>query len=47
MPRPKTETTYDHTELGLPDKNRGIKGLVVRNSWDLELLNPLNGMALK
>ena len=30
-----------HAQLGLPDKGRAIKGLVVCNSWDL-----LNGPAL-
>ncbi len=33
---------YNYTELGLPDKGCAIKGLVVSNSWDLEL----NGVAL-
>ena len=32
--------------LGLPDKRRPIKGLVVCYSWDLEPLNLLNGLAL-
>ena len=32
--------------LGLPDKGRAIKGLVVCNSWDLEPLDLLNGLAL-
>ena len=32
--------------LGLPDKGRAIKGLVVCNNWDLEPLDLLNGLAL-
>ncbi len=35
-----------HTQFGLPDKGRAIKGLVVCNSWDLEPLYLLNGLAL-
>ncbi len=35
-----------HAQLGLPDKGRAIKGLVVCNSWDLEPLDLLNGLAL-
>ena len=33
-------------ELGLPDKGRAIKELVVCNNWDLEPLDLLNGLAL-
>ena len=33
----KTGATQYHAQLGLPDKGRAIKGLVVCNSWDLEL----------
>ena len=33
-------------QLGLPDEGRAIKGYVVCNNWDLELLDLLNGLAL-
>ncbi len=33
-------------QLGLPDKRCAIKGLVVCNSWDLEPLDLLNGLAV-
>ena len=46
MPWPLTGATHYHAQLGLPDKGRAIKGLVVYNSWDLEPLDPLNGLAL-
>ena len=36
MPWPQTGATQYHAQLGLPDKGRAIKGLVVCNSWDLE-----------
>ena len=32
----ETGATQYHAQLGLPDKGRAIKGLVVYNSWDLE-----------
>ncbi len=35
-----------HAQLGLPDKGRAIKALVVCNSWDLEPLDLLNGLVL-
>ena len=35
-----------HEQLGLTDKGRAIKGLVVCNSWDLEPSDLLNGLAL-
>ena len=41
MPWPQTDA-----QLGLPDKGRTIKGLVVCNSWDLDTLDLLNGLAL-
>ncbi len=47
MPWPKTGATQYHAQLGLPDKGCTIKGLVVCNSWDLELLDLLNGLALQ
>ena len=46
MPWPKTGTTQYHAQLGLPDKGRAIKGLVVCINWDLEPLNLLKGLAL-
>ena len=46
MPWPKTGATQYHAQLGLPDKGRAIKGLVVCNRWDLEPLDLLNGLAL-
>ncbi len=36
MPWPQTGATQYHAHLGLPDKGRAIKGLVVYNNWDLE-----------
>ncbi len=41
MPWPQTGTTQYHALLGLPDKGRAIKGLVVCNNCDLDLLNGL------
>ena len=46
MPWPQTGATQYHVQLGLPDKGRAIKGLVVCNSWDLTPLDLLNGLAL-
>ena len=46
MPWPQTGTTQYHAQLGLPDKGRAIKGLVVCNNWDLEPLDLQNGLAL-
>ena len=46
MPWPQTGATHYHPQLGNPDKGRAIKGLVVCNSWDLEPLDLLNGLAL-
>ena len=43
---PKTGATHYHAQLGLPDKGRTIKELVVCNNWDLEPLDLLNGLAL-
>ncbi len=42
----QTGATHYHAQLGLPDKGRAIKGLVVCNSWDLEPWDLLNGLAL-
>ena len=42
----QTGATHYHTQLGLPDKGRAIKGLVVCNNWDLEPLELLNGLAI-
>ena len=46
MPWPQTGATQYHAQLGLPDKGRAIKELVVFNNWDLEPLVLLNGLAL-
>ena len=46
MPWPQTGATQYHAQLGLPDKGRAIKGLVVCNNWDLEPLDLLKGLAL-
>ena len=36
--------THYHAQLGLPDKGRAIKGLVVCKIWDLEPFDLLNGL---
>ena len=46
MPWPQTGATQYQAQLGLPDKVRAIKGLVVCNNYDLEPLDLLNGLAL-
>ncbi len=46
MPWPQTGATHYYAQLGLPDKGRAIKGLVVCNNWDLEPYELLNGLAL-
>ncbi len=46
MPCPKTGATQYRAQLGLLDKGRAIKKLVVCNDWDLEPLDLLNGLAL-
>ncbi len=46
MPWPQTGATQYHAQLGLPDKGRAIKWFVVCNSWDIEPLYLLNGLAL-
>ena len=46
MPWPQTGVTQYHAQLGLPDKGRAIKGLVVCNIWDKEPLDLLDGLAL-
>ncbi len=46
MTWPLTDATLYHAQLGLPDKGRTIKGLVVCNDWDLDPLDLLNGLAL-
>ncbi len=44
---PQTGLTQYNAQLGLLDKGRAIKGLVVcKNYWDLELLDLVNGLAL-
>ena len=42
----QTGATQSHAHLGLPDKGRAIKGMVVCNNWDLEPLDLRNGLAL-
>ena len=46
MPWPQTGATHYHAQLVLSDKGSAIKGLVVCNSWDLELLYLINCLAL-
>ncbi len=46
MPWPQTGEIQYHAQLGLPDKGRAIKGLVVCNNLDLEHLDLRNGLAL-
>ncbi len=46
MPWLQTGATQYHAQLGLPDKGRAIKGLVVCNYWDLEPYDLPNGLAL-
>ncbi len=46
MPWPRTGATQCHARLGLPEKGRVIKELVVYNSWDLEPWDLLYGLAL-
>ncbi len=46
MPGPQTGATQYHALLGLRDKGRAIKGLVVCNNWVLEPLDMLNGLAV-
>ncbi len=46
MPWPQPGGTQYHAQVGLPDKGRAIKGLVVCNNWDLEPLDLINGLAL-
>ncbi len=41
MPWPQIAATQYHTQLGFPDKDSTIKGLVVCNDWDLEPLDML------
>ncbi len=42
----KKGATHFHAQLGLPDKGRTIKWLVVCNNYDLELVDPQNGLAI-
>ena len=46
MPWPQTGATHYHAHLGLPNKSRTIKGLVVCNNWDLQSFDLLNCLAL-
>ncbi len=43
MPVSKTGATHYHTQLGLPQRGRVHKGLILCTSWDLE---PLDGLAI-
>ncbi len=38
MPWLQTGATQYHAQLGLLDKGRSIKGMIVCNDWDLEPL---------
>ncbi len=42
----KVGVIHLYVQLKFPDNIRAIKGLVVYNSWDLEPLDLLNGLAL-
>ncbi len=46
MPWPQTGATLYHAQLGILDKGRAIKVLVVCNNRDIEPLDLLNGLAL-
>ncbi len=46
MPWPQTGATDYHAQLGLPDKCRAIKGLIVCNNWDPQPLDLRNVLAL-
>ena len=46
MHLPKTGATQYYAQLGLQDKCRAIKRLVVYNNWDIELWDLLNGLTL-
>ncbi len=46
MPCHKIGVTQYHAQLGLPDKGRAIKGLVVSDNWDLQSLDLLNRLAI-
>ena len=45
-PWPKTGATQKHAQLGLPDKDRAIKRLVVCNNWGVEPLGLINCLVL-
>ena len=46
MPWHQTGATQHHAQLGLPNKVRAIKKLVVCNDLNLKPLDLLNGLAL-
>ena len=46
MTWPQTGATQYHAQLGLSDKGRTFKGLVVCNGWDQEPLDLVNRRAL-
>ncbi len=39
MPKPDSGATQYHAQLGLSEKGRAIKELVLCNNWDLEPLD--------
>ena len=39
-PKQAQLNTMHTAQLGLPDKGRAIKGMVVCNNWDLETFGP-------
>ena len=47
MPWPKTGTTYYNAQLGLLDKDRAFKRLVVCNSCDVSTFGPAKRFDLK
>ncbi len=40
MPWPKKGATQHHAQLGLLNKGRVIKGLIICNSWDVNDFGP-------
>ena len=46
MPWPQIGASQYHAQLGLSDKGRAVKGLIVCNNKDLEPLDLQNGLAL-
>ncbi len=46
MPWPNSGATHFYAQLGLSDNGHVIKELVVYKSWDVDLLDLLNGLAI-